>query len=248
MLVTNEDDTSVSNPHYFDHLLDDPGGGDFSRFRYGVICDPDAPDTLGRKTGCRSREDSPYLHPIGEYVDFLRSLKPDPARITIAGIYGDPSPVEVVAGPALVATCRDPDGDRTADGEPAVRLADLVSAFGDRAVTSSVCGRDYPALDALGELALRSATRRGCFARPIADTSSVAPGLQPDCEVDVTLDGFDPVPVPACRAGTSALALCWRIAIDPTACPDGEHDRLELAGPGPNPAHLRIRATCDVAD
>jgi hypothetical protein len=179
-----------------------------------------------------------------EYVDFLRTLKADSARITIAGIYGPPSPVEVTTGPGLVATCRDPDGDRTADGLPAVRLNELVSAFGDRGISSSVCGRDYPELDTIGELALSSATRRGCFARPVADTSSVTAGLQPECEVDMTLDGFDPVPVPPCRSGTPAL--CWQIAIDPFTCPGGGHDRLELTGPGPNPAHMRIRATCDV--
>jgi len=250
LIVTNEDDTSVSSPAYFYNLLAAAGGLDFQRFRYGVICDPDEPDTAGIKTGCRSREDSPYLHPVAEYVDFLRGLKADPSRITIGGIFGPPSPVEVIDVPVpggtmvdLQTSCRDPDGERSADGLPAVRLAELVASFGERGVASSVCGRDYPELEEIGDLALGSAMRRGCFAKPVADTSS-APGLQPLCEVELDIDGRDPVPVDACSGGTSPL--CWHVALDAAACPDGGHYRVELVGSAPLPAHARLRATCDV--
>jgi hypothetical protein len=251
LLVSNEDDTSASTPAYFTNLFAEPGGADFLRFRHGVICDPDEPDTAGIKTGCRSREDSAYLHPVARYVDFLRGLKSDPSRITIGGIFGPPSPVEVVALTTptglpyvdLTTTCRDPDGEPTGDALPAVRLAELVGAFGDRGAASSVCGREYPVLDAIGALALDSSTRAACFAEAVAD-SSAAPGFQPMCEVELIVTGLDPLPVGACRGETSPL--CWQIALDSEQCPDGGHYGVELVGSAPLPAHTRVRATCDV--
>ena len=53
----------------------------FRCFEFGTVCDPDAdPRASGTRTGCRSREDSPYLASVASYTAFLRGLKADPRK------------------------------------------------------------------------------------------------------------------------------------------------------------------------
>jgi len=101
VLLTDEDDCSVSNPAFYDpsqNSLTDPLGplASFRCFDFGVECDPDEPRIVGSKSGCTSREDSDYLTPVGDFTNFLTGLKSDPTKVMVGGIFGDSDPVTVV--------------------------------------------------------------------------------------------------------------------------------------------------------
>jgi len=139
IFITDEDDCSTKDGSMFDptqNSVDDELGplSSFRCFDFGVKCDPDNPRTTGQKTDCRPREDSKYMYPVQEYIDFLKGLKDDPDKVIVAGIIGNPDPVRVDLdgdnNPTLQPSCGDPAIGKNAD--PAVRIATLLDAFPQR--------------------------------------------------------------------------------------------------------------------
>jgi len=151
VFVTDEDDCSASSGELFADPtagLDSPLGPrtSFRCFEFGVVCDGDQPRVFGEKSGCRPRDDSPYLTPIESYRDFLAGLKPDPSLVMVTGMYAPPTPVVVGQEPtgvvrpdfpALQPTCVAPATG--VEATPAIRLDALVQQFPSRFVFESMC-------------------------------------------------------------------------------------------------------------
>jgi hypothetical protein len=104
VFVADEDDCSAFDGRMFDtsqtSMTSELGPlSSFRCFEFGAECDGDDPRTLGAKEGCVPRENSPFMTPISEYVQFLAGLKADPSLVMVAGIFGNPGPVTVVPDP-----------------------------------------------------------------------------------------------------------------------------------------------------
>jgi hypothetical protein len=240
VILSDEDDCSVHDPQfYLDFLAAMPGSAELACFTAGVRCEPDDPGTVGEKTGCRSRADSAYVHPVQRYADLLASLKPDPTRLTVGVIAGPAEPVVVVqANPdvprlSLLSPC-----DQTAGRPmPAIRLTELATAFPERNVVMSACAATFPGLSELGALARRSVSAPFCLGRPVTT----------DCDVVLVEPGHADVAIAACTA-TGGRPPCWRIVEDPVACVASAHQVMELVSAEPPPRYARLRATCTIDD
>jgi len=206
IFIQDEDDCSAYDNDLFDP--DDPSLGllaSFRCFEYGVRCDPDDdPRAPGLRQDCVPRDDSPYIEPVQDYVDFLRSLKADPARVLVAGIAGAAGPVSVEVEdprtgklwtPPVCTLC--PGGgsdcalsDALVQARPTVRLHALLDAFPQKSTFQDLCAYD-PDIDdvdlsgALVQIAslLRRALGTPCIAGPLADVDPSTDGVQPRCSV-----------------------------------------------------------------
>ncbi len=155
----------------FGHLCIDPHGKDPTAFVQPPETTPtDAQGTPSAPTldlvDCQSNETGGLLTPVGTFVDEIRALKPsDPDNlIVVSAIVGPPSPYSVAWVPAVGAQAAEgelwpqiehscgapgginPEATQTATdgsfGDPGVRLAQFVKAFGNGAV-ASICDASY---------------------------------------------------------------------------------------------------------
>jgi hypothetical protein len=235
VILADEDDCSMLDPAL---LGPDAALGPLTSFRcfeQGVICDPDAPRTPGDKRGCRPR-DHGLVEPAASFIAAVLAAKPDPRRVMVAGIVGDPAPVAVAveaapgapAFPTLAPSCVF-DTAATARADPAVRLAAFLDGFPGRTERTSICSTDLAApLDAIGATAKRLVGDPCIDTTALADTS-VAPGIQPACDVFDTRDSAadQPVPLPPCDGDTATD--CFTITPDAITCPAGDdHLRVRL--------------------
>jgi hypothetical protein len=203
-----------------------------------VICDPDAPRTPGEKRGCRPR-DHGLVEPVAPLVAAVLAVKSDPRQVMVAGIVGDPAPVAVAleavpGGPAVPTLAPSCVFDPSATGgagraDPAVRLAAFLDGFPGRTERTSICSTDLAApLDAIG------ATAKRLVGDPCIDTTaladiSVAPGIQPACDVVDIRDSAADQPVPLHPCDGDAATDCFTIAPDAITCPAGDdHLRVRL--------------------
>lgn len=148
VILSDEDDCSVEDVGLFnaDSSLDtiDSSLGFLSSFRcfeFGVVCQPDTPRVPGERSNCEARDDSQFMYDVGEYVDFLKSLKNNPNNVLVASIVGPSIPVRVLTGdvgPRLNSSCL--SGDDQAS--PAVRLAEFLDGFPQRNIATSICDND----------------------------------------------------------------------------------------------------------
>jgi hypothetical protein len=174
VLVTNEDDCSVPpGSSLFDtvsnNLLEDALGPvmNFRCNEFGHLCNGAKPPRLAPNgsmtamvplTGCTSAETSGMLTPVATFVSQLRALKANPDKqILVAAIAGPTSPYTVNwkapsladtgPWPVIAHSCTASDGSF---GDPGVRIADWVSAFGAAGSAENVCSPSYgPILDTL---------------------------------------------------------------------------------------------------
>lgn len=205
IFIQDEDDCSAHDTEVFDP--DDPSLGllaSFRCFEYGVRCDPDDPRAPGPRQDCVPRDDSPYIEPVADYVDFLRSLKADPSRVLVAGIAGAAGPVSVAVEdpmtgrlwtPPVCTLCPGGGSDcelstALVQARPTVRLHALLDAFPQRSTFQDLCAYD-PSIDdidlsgALVQIAalLRRALGTPCIAGALFDTDPATDGVQPQCSV-----------------------------------------------------------------
>jgi hypothetical protein len=239
VIVTDEDDCSALDPALF--TSDSSALGPLASFRcfaQGVVCDPDAPTRPGDQHGCRPRASSRLVEPVQPFVDALLAIKPDPRQVMVAGVIGDPSPVhvELAALPGTTAPIPTLSPSCTFDGAtggetaaPAVRLAAFLDGFPGRNQRTSICDGDLSgALDAIGASAKRLVGDPCIDAAALID-SSVAPGIQPACEVTDVRDAApgETVVLPACADGV--VTDCYALVADAAACPDtAEHLRVRV--------------------
>jgi hypothetical protein len=177
VIVTNEDDCSVpagsllydtSNNMTLGSALGPPSN--FRCNEFGHLCNGAKPprkaptgsisDTV-TLTGCTSAEQAGMLTPVATFVAQLRALKQFPDdQILISAIAAPPTPYTVNwkaaptsdtgPWPFMAHSCTATDGSF---GDPAVRIANLVTAFGANGVANSVCDTSYAStFDRLGQL------------------------------------------------------------------------------------------------
>jgi hypothetical protein len=249
IFITDEDDCSVRDDGLFATARSDRLGPLTSHrcFTAGVRCNPDRPQEPGTLSGCEPRDDSPYLHPVTAYSEFLRSLKPhDPGLIITAGIVGAPGPVQIIpeqsaTGVTLAPSCSSASGH----AKPPIRLGSLLDSFAGRSTTSSICDTDLSAgLTQISSL-LAEAIGTPCIEGRLVDSDgNPGNGLQAECKVSELRAPGTPrereTVVPPCsnsRAPASSRQLpCWVLVEDEDTCSDTEsHLALELIrdrGPG----------------
>ena len=245
IFIQDEDDCSASDRAVFG---DDPDLGLLSSFRcfeYGVRCEPDDdPRAVGPREDCAPRDGSPYIEEVATYVDFLRRLKADPARVIVAGIAGAAGPVSVEVDPTRtngelwtppVCTVCPGGGESCAaplvSARPTVRLHALLDAFPQKSTFQNLCAYD-PTIDdvdlsgALVQIAalLRRALGTPCIAGALADGDPARDGVQPICSVSDVIHLRQPDQeerlLAACAGALTCDAdvpdpPCYRFELDP---------------------------------
>ena len=188
MLITNEDDCSVPpNSELFDPNQNSPSDplGPLSSFRcteFGILCGGQPPprQAAGPLANCGSNDGAAVtdpqhsLVPLQFYVDYFRRVKSDPNRVITAVVAGPADPFAVVIDqqtgfPSLQHSCQATNGTF---GDPAVRLAGLVSAFGRAGVNNSICENSWA--DVWGMIAntIGRQLPNDCIANVLGDVQS----------------------------------------------------------------------------
>jgi hypothetical protein len=260
ILITNEDDCSIpADSRLFDpssRLVSDPLGP-LTSYRcneFGHVCRIDGklqhpPRTAaGPLEGCESAEDG-KLDKVGDFVTFLKDLKHDPARVFLAAVTGPATPYTVSVSDALIPDSSPwPRIDHAcvaADdsyGEPSVRIAQSVKAFGGHGLLSSICG------DTMGPVLHEIAAR---FSRPLASSCVPTPSpTGPGCTVVdrwVEAGGRRAAQrVPSCDEAAGATP-CWKLVDDAATC-GVLAQRLEVdRGGAPIDATLVTAIDCSAA-
>ena len=265
VFITDEDDCSTDDAQMFDtsqNAIDTELGflHSFRCFEFGVECesgngDPRAP---GPRGGCYPREDSPYMHGIQEYVDFLKSLKEDERMVVVATIAGNPEPVQVGRDtdnperPALVPSCQSASGK----ADPAVRLHHFAQAFPERNAFTTICNDDLSdALALIGGLIVDVVGNR-CIDGLPRDADVEADGLQVECTVSDVVDDEETL-LPHCNMAAaedadttnppaSSNLPCWHVIEDPDQCPETPTRLAVLVERGDTsvPFGARVQARC----
>ncbi len=257
IIVTDQDDCSVEDLSMFnsDTRLDNADSqlGYFSEFRcfeFGVVCDPDSPRTTGERQNCEPRTSSPYMHDIGKYSSFLRSLKQLPLQITVASIVGPSSNLRVVldssSKPTLAPSCcagQDCDSKLERYTRPAVRIDSFLSEFQPRATATSLCSDDWR--DSLRQIARSAAQSLGT---PCIDGDLRLSEGQPICTVSERLSpSLSEERIGECDSGTTTLP-CYHFDVDTARCdwtPTSLALSIERGGAVP-PPNSTLVARCEV--
>ncbi len=143
------------------HLCQDltPGSTSQAYAQPPLIPPPDAAGTAAGPTlalsNCVSNDTpSSGLIPVAKLVADIQALKADPNhQILVAAIAGPATPYTVQWGPGsgpasqelwpeIEHSCVNPNGDGSF-GDPSVRIAQFVQAFGDNGLLASICDDDY---------------------------------------------------------------------------------------------------------
>lgn len=223
LFLTDEDDCSFAHSTLL--APESAALGPLQSFRctrFGITCDQggatsDAMNEPGLKSQCHSNESSPYLTKVADHVAFLKGLKPDPRKIMVAALVGDPTPVATelrAAGgtstmiPALAHSCSYIDTQAMTEvADPAVRIAELAQPF-QHHIVQSVCSNLGLGLSTIGhELATLEGST--CLTAHIAQPANCV-------AVDRAANGTT-TPLAACP---SAGHDCFSIDTDAAACPD----------------------------
>jgi hypothetical protein len=267
IFITDEDDCSTENLEMFDSdpardMIDSDLGflSSFRCFEFGVACEPDTPRAVGPRQNCIPRDGTTphpggqnYMYGIQEYVDFLKSLKPDPSMVIVAGIIGNPTPVNVETDdeePVLAPSCISGSGE----ADPGVRMNDFLASFPQRSTTTTICNEDLSdALTVIAEL-LRKVIGNPCLEGNLHDSDPNVDGVQPECTVsDVTnlgRDGQTEKILDTCNAEKSNIP-CYYFELNPDQCTgDDQPTKLTLVverGEGSVAPNTTVVARC-VAD
>jgi hypothetical protein len=272
IFVADEDDCSAKDGTVFDpsqNDISDPLGpfGSFRCTEFGIVCDGSPPARApGSYSNCEPAPDSPdaYIWHPDHYVDFLKDLKNNEQSVIVAGIIGNPTPVNVTLNtdgdPTLDCSC----GCGTAQtAAPAVRLSYFMDQFPGRSTFTSICNEDLSsALDQIAQL-LRTVLGNPCLEGPVDVTDTdgnPANGIQLACQVsDVTNKGEDneeSVVIPRCPMSgptmpdTSNLP-CWWVSEEPTICTAASQPTqllLHVERGGVEPDDVTVVARCVTAE
>ena len=234
VIIADEDDCSVYDPAFFGT---DPTLGTLFSFRctrFGLTCDQPI-DDVGGKTNCVPDDQSTLVDDVQHYIDDLIAVKGDERMIMVAGIVGNPTPVEVHRTTinneeqlALVPSCVFPNASQTgeATADPAVRLSAFLDGFPGRSTLSSICSNDLSTpLATIGASAKKMMGDTCLDLATLADASA-DPGVQPACDVIDLRDSApdQPRPLPSCA---DASGDCYELVSDPLLCP-GDQLRIKI--------------------
>ncbi len=270
IVIADEDDCSMSHSSLI--AVGDTGPlGPLQSFRctrFGVLCDdggatPDAMNQPGPKTKCHPSDDMTYLAKVADYAAFLKSLKPDPNNVVVAGIAGtlDPFATElrvpsgsVVPIPALAHSCTYIGGDGKPEvADPPVRIKAFLDQFPNRSAFAPICQQDLSGgLQQIGDLLKTLIVGDPCIEGTLADVDPTTPGPQSDCQVSAvtgrgSLAEYDQV-LPRCTPEDSSATNqpCWHLATDPANCPNGDHFSLKIEGQMTLPSDAHVIANCAI--
>jgi hypothetical protein len=266
IIIADEDDCSSSAPAMFDPNDTALNGkyGPLTSFRcteFGIECDQGTlTRTAASYTGCKPRENSPYMYHPQSYVDFVKGLKEDPNLIIVGGIIGNFDSNTTVGvttdskgEPSLDASCATASGMAA----PAVRLRYFIDQFPNRNTVTSICNTDLSdALTVIAEL-LKRAIGNPCLEGNIddRDLAPSQPGLQLDCTVeDVRFPNTSSeksTTLPRCKMSgdttvdASSPNPCWWASKDAAKCsgPSETTDviiNIERNGDAPPGTYARI--------
>lgn len=259
VFVTDEDDCSArdgalfSDP-YADACSELGAITSYRCFEHGVRCyDGKGSREYGERRNCRPDESSPYVESVADFAEFLKGLKPNPAQVIVAGVYGKPNRVTAIrdhrittySTPRLADVCGGGGAEGTG-ATPAVRMNALMAEFGGRASHSSICESQLSwAMRDMGLVTHGAATRSHCLRGALADVDAAAPGIQPACRVEVASDIGTPlearVEVPSCDRADGVR--CFTVDVDP-AC---GHTETQLSfGVDAGAGNETLIVSCDV--
>ena len=186
---------------------------------------------FGERRNCRPDESSQYMESVSGFAAFLKELKPNPAQLVVAGIYGKPNQVTAVlderittySTPRLADVCGT-GGKEGTGATPAIRMNALLAEFGGRASQSSICDSELSwAMRDVGLVTRGAATRSHCLRGALIDADAAASGIQPTCRVEIASDVGTPlekrIEVPRCDDADSTR--CFTVDLD-AACTDTE--------------------------
>jgi hypothetical protein len=268
IFLADEDDCSATpggaifDPSQVD--ISDPLGpfGSFRCAEFGIICDGSPLSrTAGSYENCEPMpaDQAEYIQHPDAYVDFLKQLKSDDKDIILAGIVGDPSPVNVTydedGNPMLDCSCGCEVGG-SEGAAPAVRLSYFLGQFPDRNSFTSICNSDLSiAMTQIADL-LKRVIGNPCLDGPIDVTDidgNPANGIQLDCQVSyVKNKGTDQevsTVIPRCpmlgpvEPDTTNLP-CWWVSEEPTICDTQETQLLLNVERVDDPEDTTIVARC----
>lgn len=246
VLLTDEDDCSVSHPSVFgpDTLTLGPLNS-LRCTQFGVTCDtggatPDDMSVIGAKADCHANETSPYITDIGRYATFLDAVKADPHDVMFGAIAGATTPFSVelrsppgdgTAIPALAHSCAYAGANGTEVADPPARIDHLARSI-RRGSIQNVCGDVANAMLALGQ-------RMNALVG--------APCLLQEVALPVTCKAFDEVgttqtELPACSA--TVTTDCYRVTEDASTCASGQHLKLEVVRSSPAAADTWTSLRC----
>jgi hypothetical protein len=199
---------------------------------------------------------------VADVAAALKGLKADPAKVLVAAIAGPPDPYVVEVGPAALpdvsmwpvvdhsCTAKEPDGSLTY-GDPAVRIAEWVKAFGRHGVFETICTGTFER--ALEEIAGRERVDLSpCVAGSVLDQSGAlwTGATTPDCVViDHAIDDLGSevdATLPACVPGQEkGMTACWSLENEPQVCPEGSVVNFNRPWPRPS-ADVNSTISCSI--
>ena len=239
VMLMDEDDCSVRDPALFGPASEALGPqSSFRCTQFGLECDQPI-DEVGEKTNCHPRADSPYVDDIAPFVDAMRTVRGDPARVAVTAIAGPPIvSIEERVGPgggapelALVHSCASLPETGVNAAAPAVRIAAVVDELAPNSAFEPVCNADFSS-------AVANVARVADGLRGIICLDPARVGTEPACSV--TLESLD---------GETQLSLCpaagdcFEIVDDVEACGDRPRLLVHLASPT---ADQYVRARCEL--
>ncbi len=226
VIISDEDDCSTKDRSMFTRP-GTPNSVVYGCTEFGLQCDEADLRAFGDKHHCVAKPDPQYLFDVDEYVALIDQLRPDPDKLVIATITGQPGCVRIEPNPdprdpgsPYLAQLHECDASVAGAAYPALRTAAFRDAF--TAPTYVPIGNGNIA-DALDQVAKAISSKGGtwCVEGTLADVNPRADGPQYDCAVtDIqhprTANEIQTV-VPECDAGHSQKP-CWSIVPDEIAC------------------------------
>jgi hypothetical protein len=221
---------------------------------FGHLCGGQAPPrtTAAELTDCHSAEDG-RLYRVAEYATLFKGLKSDPALVFLAAIAAPPTPYVVQLSPAVLP--QDPNqwpliahscmATTGVYGDPAVRIADLVAAFGANGSLTSICGDFAPALTGIAAAVTRNMGTRCLQAAVVANPASGTPTLGAGCAVYESVPGAggqrSERPLASCDQGVTSGQPCWSIGANPKCTAAGAELTVVRSDSPPTGAALVVR-------
>jgi len=240
VMITNEDDCSASPgvPLYDITVNRDIASrlGPPANFRcneFGHLCDGAPPkreapgenvDAVVSYDSCTSNDSDGYLLAVRDTADRIKSLKGDDGQVVVAAITGPRAPYAVhwhtptvidsscgavsCPWPEIAHSCQAADGSF---GDPAVRISELVSDFGETGSLLSICEDDFaPALSKVADNIVKY-VNAPCILGRVAKKPGT---ILDDCSV---VDRDTGKGVSACDA-TGGIGPCWRLVAGGPNC------------------------------
>jgi hypothetical protein len=257
IVIADEDDCSLAKHSLWTAFPQDAAYGKKLNFRcvsQAVACATPATDfeaATGPREDCEPKSDPGELTNVDRYIDHLKSLKPDPRDVVVAGIVGDPENFEIVRDGTVtqIGNACPVGSDPDALAFPAVRTDAFLAEF-PLSARSSICNQDLStALTGIGAL-IKEVIVEPCFDSDLLDVDPATPGPQYECSVTEVRrrpgqHDEELSVVPPCKGDRFP---CWRIEEDADQCGytrANPHLKLvvERGGVVPDP-DLRIKAAC----